>query len=251
MRQRAARLEQAGRDAFSRRALLEMQSRRDQLELKSASIKRQLVSLGLAEAEVESIVARKQIQSYLPVRSPVDGYLVRMTGTLGETVVANQVLAEVQKLQNVWIEAQVPSHDMSLLSLKNDALVTALSNPQVRFNATVSRVSPIVSASTRMQKIWLTPGPLPEQLVLRDGLQLSVAMSKSERVTSLVVPSEAILRDGLHAFVFVQKADGYLDRRRVSMGRTDGQWTEVRDGIGPGDEVVVAGDANFKLRMHR
>lgn len=241
IRQRAERLQQAGRDVFSRRALLEMLNRADQLELKAESLKRQLISMGLSSAEVNSMAVDRKILSYLPIRSPMDGYLVRFTGTLGETVVANQALAEIQKLQDVWIEAQVPNQDISSLSLKDAGIVSVLSMPSVRFPASVSRVGPIVSPTTRTQRIWLVPNPAPENFVLRDGMQLSLAMNVNERVTSLVVPNEAILRDGLHAFVFVQKADGYLERRRVTTGRTDGQSTEVKTGVNPGDEVIVAG----------
>ena len=241
IRQRADRLQQVGRDAFSRRALLEMLNRADQLELKAESIKRQLMTLGLSSAEVDSIVAKRQIMAYLPVRSPMDGYLVRFNGTLGETVVANQSLAVIHKLQDVWIEAQVPSRDTPSLSLKDAGYVSVLSMPTVRFPASVSRVGPIVSPTTRTQRIWLVPSSVPEGFILRDGMQLSVAMNVNERITSLVVPNEAVLRDGLHAFVFVQKDDGYLDRRRVSTGRTDGQWTEIREGVSAGDDVIVAG----------
>ncbi len=240
-RQRAERLQQAGRDVFSRRTLLEMLNRADQLELKAESLKRQLISMGLSSAEVNSIAVDRKILSYLPIRSPMDGYLVRFTGTLGETVVANQALAEIQKLEGIWIEAQVPSQHISSISLKDDGIVSVLSMPSVRFSATVLRVGPIVSPTTRTQRIWLVPNPAPEDFVLRNGMQLSLAMNVNERVPSLVVPNEAILRDGLHAFVFVQKPLGYLERRRVTTGRTDGQSTEVKTGIDLGDEVIVAG----------
>ncbi len=85
------------------------------------------------------------------------------------------------------------------------------------------------------------PDSSVDNFVLRDGMQLSLAMNINEQVTTLVVPNEAKLRDGLHAFVFVQKAAGTVERRRVTTGRTDGQSTEVREGLVPGDEVIVAG----------
>ncbi len=241
LRQRTKRLQQAGQDVFSRRALLETQSRADQLNLKADSLRRQLMALGLSAAEVDDIVTRKQIRSFLPVRSPIDGWLVRMTSTLGETVVANQALAEIQKNQDVWIEAQVPSQDVSKLSLNDRAIVSVLSNPTVQLHATVSRVGPVVSPTTRLQRIWLSPVSMPENFHLREGVQLSVALSVAQPKPALCVPAEAILRDGLHAFVFVQQANGYLDRRRVTTGETDGQWTEVLQGISRGEQVVVAG----------
>ena len=125
IRERASRLQQAGRDVFSRRVLLEMLNRADQLELKAESQKRQLISMGLSNEEVVNIVSQRRIISYLPIRAPMDGYLVRFSGTLGETVVANQPLAEIQKLHDVWIEAQVPSQDIASLSLEDTGTVVS------------------------------------------------------------------------------------------------------------------------------
>ncbi len=241
MRRRANRLRQASGDVLSRRALLEMLNQAEQLELKADSLKRQLTSMGLNNSEVDNIVAQRQILSWLPIRSPIDGYLVRFEGTLGETVAANQVLAEIQKLQDVWIEAHVPSEDTPSLAMVHRGIVTVLSTPGIQFPATVSRVGPLVSPTTRTQRLWLVPDPMPDNFLLRDGMQLSVAMNLNQPITAVAVPDLAILRDGLHAFVFVQRANGYLDRRRVTTGRSDGQWTEVREGINPGDEVIVAG----------
>ncbi len=241
VRERASRLQQAGRDVFSRRALLEMTNRADQLELKAESLKRQLISMGLSSNEVVNIVSQRQIITYLPIRSAIDGFLVRFNGTLGETVVANQSLAEIQKLQDMWIEAQVPSQDIASMSLKDVGVVQLLSSPSIRFHARVSRVGPVVSPTTRTQRIWLVPEATSEYNLLRDGMQLSVAINAKERATVLAVPSQAILRDGLHMFVFVQKADGYVERRRVIIGRSDGQWTELREGVNAGEQVIVAG----------
>ncbi len=241
VRQRAERIQQAGKDTVARRTLLEMLNRADQLELKAESLKRQLISLGLSHSDIENVVKQRQILSFLPIRSPLDGYLVRWNSTLGETVVANQALAEIQNVQDIWIEAQVPSQDTPRLSLSDTGFVSALSAPSIKYSASVTRIGPVVSATTRTQRIWLKPDAVPNSFVLRAGTQLSVALNVSERVTAIVVPSEAVLRDGLNAFVFVQKVDGYLDRRRVTTGRSDGQWTEIGQGITPGDEVIVAG----------
>ena len=57
----------------------------------------------------------------------------------------------------------------------------------------------------------------------------------------MTVPAAAILRDGLNSFVFVQKANDYIDRRRVVTGLSDGELVEVTSGISVGEEVIVAG----------
>ncbi len=171
----------------------------------------------------------------------MDGYLVRFQRNPWRDGSRNQSQAELQKLSEVWIEAQVPGQDIPLLSLEDAGFISVLSMPAVRFPASVTRVGPVVSPTTRTQRIWLTPNAVPDGFVLRAGMQLSVAMSVHERVTTLGVLLKLFCGMGMHAFVFVQKSDGYLERRRVTTGRTDGQWTEVRDGLSPGDEIVVAG----------
>ena len=72
-------------------------------------------------------------------------------------------------------------------------------------------------------------------------MQLSIDLKVREGESALTVPAAAILRDGLNSFVFVQKANDYIDRRRVVTGRSDGELVEVTSGISVGEEVIVAG----------
>jgi cobalt-zinc-cadmium efflux system membrane fusion protein len=239
--QRASRLEQVSSDVFSRRVVLETLNRAEQLKQREESIKRQLVFLGLSAREIESIVKDRKLQSVLPIRAAIDGFLVRWDGTLGETVIANQSLAEIQKIDDIWIEAYVPIQNMQMFTASNRGQAAVLSNPTTKFPVTISRLGPIVSPTTRTQRIWLTPDLLPRDFSLRDAMQLSVALTIGEKESVLAVPSEAVLRDGLHAFVFVQRGDGYIDRRRVTLGRSDSEWTEVLQGVHIGEEVIVSG----------
>ncbi len=45
----------------------------------------------------------------------------------------------------------------------------------------------------------------------------------------------------MHHFSFIQKNDGYLERRRVRVGSTDGRFTEILDGVVAGESVVIVG----------
>lgn len=76
---------------------------------------------------------------------------------------------------------------------------------------------------------------------LRDGMRLTVLVKSTDSSVGLVVPASAILRDGLQTFVFVQKSDDYLERRRVVTGRSDGVFIGIKSGIVAGEAVVSAG----------
>jgi len=259
-RQRSRRLEDVSSDAVSRRVLLETVAKADQLEGRAESLKRQLVSLGLNADEVDAVAREKQILDHLPIRAAIDGRLVSWVGTLGETVVANQALIEIQNLSSLWIEAHVPTQLMDAVSMQSRGQASVLSNPDVHFPVAVARIGPIVSETTRTQRIWLTLDPNPKRergettspLLthrvgnLRDGMQLTVLLKSTAGPTGLVVPTNAVLRDGLRAFVFVQKPDDYVERRRVTTGRSDGEFIEIIDGVAAGEAVVSAGSRELQ-----
>jgi membrane fusion protein, heavy metal efflux system len=81
---------------------------------------------------------------------------------------------------------------------------------------------------------------------LRDRMQLTVLLKTTDGPTALVVPTSALLRDGLHTFVFVQKPDDYLERRRVTAGRSDGEFVEITSGVVAGEAVVSAGGRDLQ-----
>ncbi len=256
-RQRAQRIQESGGEAISRRVLLETAAKAEQLEGRAESLKRQLASLGLSAVEVETISREKQILDFLPIRAAIDGKLVSWVGTLGETVVANQSLVEIHNLNSIWIEAYLPTKLRNQISIESFGQASVLSNDNVRFPVRVTRIGPVVSETTRTQRIWLVPNLNPPPLFqqggtdhtsskqhigrLRDGTQLTVLIKSLDGPSALVVPTEAVLRDGLNAFVFVQMADDYVERRRVAVGRADGEFIEITSGVAAGEAVVAAG----------
>jgi hypothetical protein len=248
-RDRAKRLEEIRGDAFSRRVFLETSAKADQLDNRVGNLKRQLLSLGLQSDQVDTVIRNKQILDYLPIRAAISGRLVSWVGTLGETVVANQSLVEIQNLENVWIQAQVPAKQLGKISLQSHGQAVVLSNPKVVCSVDVTRIGPIVSEKTLTQPIWLQTSPQREPGAtkdLRDGMRLTVLLKSSTGQQGLVVPAAAVLRDGLRAFVFVQKPDDCVERRRVTTGRSDGEFIEIKSGVVAGEAVVSAGGRDLQ-----
>ncbi len=238
---RADRLEGVKGDTVSTRMVLETRSQAEQVKGRAESLRRQLATLGLAESEVNSIVKDRRILDYLPIRSKIEGRITSSVVTLGETVGSNQPLVEIQNLDSVWIEANVPSHEARFLTEGIKGVATLLANPDIRFSVILSRIGPIVSESTRTRKIWLTPDTKSTSSQLRSGALITVHLPIGEAELILAIPSTAILRDGMHYFSFVQKSDGYIERRRLTIGRSDGAYTEIVNGIEAGEFVVTAG----------
>ncbi len=238
---RADRLDGVKGDAVSLRLVLETRSQAEQLEAREESLKRQLAAIGLLESEIESIAKERRIIDYLPLRSNIEGRITSSAVTLGETVTASQPLVEIQNLEAVWIEAHLPSRETRSLSEGAGGVATILANPDIRFPVVLSRIGPTVNESTRAQRIWFTPAATSDIPQLRAGALITVNLPIEASISSLAIPSSAILRDGMHYFSFVQKSDGYVERRRIKIGRSDGEYTEVVNGIEAGELVVTTG----------
>jgi hypothetical protein len=74
----------------------------------------------------------------------------------------------------------------------------------------------------------------------------------TERGEFLSVPNEAILETGGKQIVYVEQSDGSYGRREIAVGAQGELFTEVQEGLQPGERVVTIGsffiDAEHKLK---
>ncbi len=69
-------------------------------------------------------------------------------------------------------------------------------------------------------------------------VRANVILARNE--AALAVPNAAVLQADNESFVFVQNKDIY-DRVVVQMGAVDDEYSEIKDGLVPGDLVVTQG----------
>jgi multidrug efflux pump subunit AcrA (membrane-fusion protein) len=111
--------------------------------------------------------------------------------------------------------------------------IEALGKPVV---GQVGEIVPTVDVASRA---FLVKVDLPSELVgLRPGMFARVSF-RVGRKTPLVVPASAITRSGALDRLFVAEA-GRLRLRMVSLGETQGDWTEVLSGLAAGERVAAS-----------
>ncbi len=240
-RQRAERLEALRGDAVSLRVALETRARAEQLEIRVESLKRKLSTLGVTTDEIASIVSDRKVLEYLPIRSAIGGRVATSTASIGETVAANQPLGEILNVEEVWIEGRLPSAFGNALSPGNEGVATVIANPEIRVPISMTRVSPVVDDTTRTRRVWMEPKPAADRPRLWPGTLTTVVVTTSMGAEALAIPSSAVLRDGVRLTAFVLKPGGRVERRRLEIGRSDGEFTEVLAGLVAGEEVVSSG----------
>jgi Cu(I)/Ag(I) efflux system membrane fusion protein len=74
----------------------------------------------------------------------------------------------------------------------------------------------------------------------------------TEPLESLSVPNEAIIETGGKRVVYVQQQQGQYEPREIQAGLQGELFTQVLEGLKPGEQVVTFGsffiDANHKLK---
>ena len=79
---------------------------------------------------------------------------------------------------------------------------------------------------------------------LAAGTPVEVEIDAEEHANVVLVPAAAIVREGEETAVFVA-SDGKAHRRAVVLGIVGATDVEIRDGVKPGEEVIVGGHAGL------
>lgn len=203
-----------------------------------ASARRNLLLLGLVDADIDAILQRGTAQRTVPVRAPIDGYVTRYAAILGQYVTPETVLYEIADLSRVWIIASLAERDLARVHRGTPALFAATGLDGPALAARVELVEPSVGVETRTARVRLAVAN--PALRLRPGQYGDVTFALPGSL-ALVVPRDAVTDTGTARYAFVATGGGRFEPRRVRTGALMGDDLEVTDGLREGERVVARG----------
>lgn len=197
-----------------------------------------LSRLGLANAEIDAIVAGGHTVEDVPVRARHGGVVMDRTVVEGAMVSPGQTLYRLGDTSTVWVEGAVAEDQLGALSAGQAVTVTAsgLDGP---LSGTVERVLPSLDATTRTARVRVTVRNPNGKLRPDQWATLTVDIDGGDH---LAVPESAVLYTGPRRVVFVDTGGDLLTPRDVVTGMKSGGYVQILDGLSPGDLVVRAGN---------
>lgn len=198
---------------------------------------------GLAAARVRLDVAKLN-RDRATITAPFSGVVDRVLIVPGDRITAGQELTTIVDLNNLRIEAAVLEHDLPLIKVGGEAVITSAALAGQSFAGTVQAVLPLVDSTTRAGRAFVRA---KGNDVLRPGMYADVRLEAQRLPNRRLVPTRAIIeRDG-RPLVFVVK-DGRAQWTYILPGRSNGRETEVLPDsvsgiipVNPGDRVIVDG----------
>lgn len=215
---------------------------------------------GLKDSEATLKVAQDELSKTL-ITSPMDGVVLDVNVQQGQTVASSfqtPTLLTVANLRLMEVHAFIDEADVGRVKKGQKALFYVDAYPDKEFAAVVDNVyySPTVEQNVVTYKTVL--GVSNEGLLLRQGMTANIRVIIEERRDAIVVPNKALRVRLPEEEARVRKAaggpslwvieDGAPKARKVTLGISDEENTEVVEGLKEGETLIVESTAAGKER---
>lgn len=217
-------------------------------------------AMRITEAKIDSFKAQiKQTEAtlegdianlgYTKIHAPMPGTIVSQTAYEGQTLNANQtapIILRIADLDTMTVWAQVAESDIPRVKPGMEVYFTTLGMPDQRFKGKVNQIypTPDVLNDVVLYNV-LIDVPNKERLLMTNmTAQVFFVLDSAENVA--LVPMAALLpapRGGDGAYTARVLTNDGVATRRIRAGITNRQYAEVKEGLKPGDKVVIGGEA--------
>jgi cobalt-zinc-cadmium efflux system membrane fusion protein len=196
--------------------------------------------LGLPQPIAQTLDPVTTTANLMPLVAPFDGTVIRSDMVEGEMVSSSPPQFTVADLRRLWVTLEVRQEDMAKVR-KNQRLVFRPDGaPEVEATGTVSWISTEVDDKTRTVRVRAAIENAEGQLRARSFGTGRILVA--EQPSAIAIPSAALQWKGSDSLVFVQQGDGLsFEPRPVHVGLRDQDYTEILDGVRPGEIVATIG----------
>lgn len=172
------------------------------------------------------------------ITAPRSGIIDARNVVVGQAVEPNTVLFHISDRSQVLVVAQVFEGDLGKIHAGQTAHIQVASYPGKIFIGKLSLIDPNLDPLNRTIKVWFQIDNPQSLLKPNMFAHANVVLKRAE--SALAVPNSAIIRANDEKFVFVREGTKFK-RTEITIGASDDEYSEVTDGLVPGDDVVTQG----------
>ncbi|CAG0982046.1 Multidrug resistance protein MdtA [Burkholderiales bacterium] len=190
-------------------------------------------ALAVAEAKLAKTV----------IKAPFSGIIGLRQVSLGDYVKEGADLVNLEAIDPLKVDFRVPEVYMKQVRAGQALEISLDAIPERTYAGRVLAINPLVDAAGRA--IVIRAQVFNPDTSLRPGMFARVRLITSDRLDALVVPEQALVPLGTEQYVF-RVVDGKAQRARVEIGQRGDGRVEIRQGLGPEDVVLVAGQLKVR-----
>ncbi len=224
-------------------------ARAERLNAVEAIPERRLVEarhdLEVSRAALEALGEPNDEGYELALTAPINGLVTERNLTVGERVAAGERLFSIVDPAMLWLRIQVPAREAALVSRASSASFTVEGSPRVYEGARVVSLGAAIDADRRTLPVLLETRNRDGSLKV--GMLVEARLFIAGRTEGVAVPSRAVRKEDALDVAYVQVGGESFERRVLTLGPSDGEWTLVASGIRSGERVVTEGAYQVRL----
>lgn len=201
------------------------------------------------QAALARIAAARAMVERTIIIAPFAGIVAEVNGEIGEYItpsppgIATLPVIDLINLDSLYVAAPIDEIDAAQIRAEMEVRVTLDAFPKRVFAGRTRAVSPYVlelAKQARTVEVEVDLDRVPSDVRLLVGYSADVEIIVARREGVLRISSEALHKDG-YVYV-VDSKTGRLSRRPVTVGLSNWQFTEVREGLSAGERVITTID---------
>lgn len=178
------------------------------------------------------VESNESLQAY-PIKAPLDGVILGRNTNVGDTA-ESEAMFVVADLKQLWAEFFIFSRDVNAIKAGQTIRIKSLTDA-TETEAVLTTLLPTTESSSQTVVARVDVDNSEDQW--RSGMTVRGDVFLNERDVPIAVKTSAIQRQDEGSVVYVQHGNTYT-MRKVETGQSDREWTEILNGMQPGETYV-------------
>lgn len=189
--------------------------------------------LALAKLKNDGVAQRSVI-----FRAPMDGMVDMLMVGQGAYVQPGSSLLTIGSMETVWVELDVFESQAGLIQPRQRVTLTTPAYPGLVWETEIHTIAPDLNAKTRTLRFRTQLDN--RQMLLRVNMQMQGVIVLPARSPALLVPRQSVIQVGPQNRVVLDLGEGRFKSVAVTLGESNSEQVEIKEGLQEGDRVVVS-----------
>jgi cobalt-zinc-cadmium efflux system membrane fusion protein len=190
-----------------------------------------------------TVEANESLKSY-SVFSTLNGVITQRNANIGEQT-AGRALFVIEDFSTVWVDLSVFPKDVANAAVGQTVRIKSANNPATG-EGKIIYIAPQSNSNNQATTARVLLSNADN--LWKSGLFVNAEITLSETAASTVIQSEAVQLVEGETVIFVQGEEGF-EPRTITLGRTDGETSEVLSGLNAGETYVTKNSFVLKSEM--
>ena len=199
---------------------------------------KKLILFGMTKDQIKQLAQQKKTDSRITFLAPATGIIARVDVTEGQYVSEGSALYRIEKLDQIWVEAELYPGESMLVKTGDVVSVQVNGFESMPVTGKVSFINPEYRQGSQIITLRAVINNQKHEFL--PGMQATIILSHSEKKT-IALPVDAVIRNAKGSHVWILGKDGAFKPRMVKTGLENFEKIEITGGIEEHETVVITG----------